>query len=267
MPDPGELLSFLEYQRRKQAELHPGFGRDKITCFMGTSAAPGRPPSLFARRLELVETDPGRGALTVRVRGALRRQPEAGENVAVTLVDVPGYRGFQLKSPTCSAARPAGIEAAGADARSTAITCAHVYTVRAEPSAASFFERVPHAEVEGVARAVRFALLAVGAQANVSPRFVYGWELAGDGVALFHGDAFLNKTFYNVQRNRIETRLVLDLDDFSGYELQARVEEADPRRHAAVVERISSCFAAAGFRANRIYRSVATTWKSVAPGA
>jgi hypothetical protein len=153
------------------------------------------------------------------------------------------------------------------DARCTAITCTHAYTVRAEPSAASFFERIPHDEIQETARAVRHALVAVGAQANISPRFIYGWEEAGDGVALFHGDAFLNKTFYNVQRNRSATRLVVDLDDFSGFELETRVEDADPRRDAAAIERISSCFAAAGFRANRVYRVVATSWKFVTPMA
>lgn len=135
------------------------------------------------------------------------------------------------------------------------VSCAHVFTVRAEPSAASFFEKIPLEELQAIASAVRFAWVAVGVDANVSPRFVYGWEATPGGVTLFHGDAFHNKTFYNVRRNPHARQIVADLRGQRGYALETRFDQADVERDRGTIERISSCFAAAGFRAHRVYRS------------
>jgi hypothetical protein len=143
---------------------------------------------------------------------------------------------------------------------------AHLYTVHHSPYTLQFFEDVPFEEVEETLSGLPCALVAVGENANLSPRFVFHHEVADGKVALFHGDGLALKTYMNLRANRSETRLVLDLDDFSGFLLRGTVDEFAPHQHPMAYERICAGFSAGGWgRPSRVFRFVPQTFERIEP--
>jgi hypothetical protein len=106
----------------------------------------------------------------------------------------------------------------------------------------------------------------MGATANLSPRFVFHHEVKDGKVLLFHGDGLALKTYMNVRQNRNETRLVLDLDDFTGYALRGTVEEFAPHQHPEAYERICQGFQAGSWgKPSRVFRFAPEAFDEVQP--
>jgi hypothetical protein len=129
-----------------------------------------------------------------------------------------------------------------------------------------FFEQVPLDEVTETLAGLRFALVAVGETANLSPRFVFHHEVKDGQLSLFHGDGLALKTYMNVRRNRCETRLVIDLDDYSGYALRGTIEEFAPHQHPEAYERICHGFRTGGWgKPSRVFRFTPDHFETIAP--
>jgi hypothetical protein len=129
-----------------------------------------------------------------------------------------------------------------------------------------FLERIPHQEVVDTVGSVPCALVAVGPTANLSPRFVFHHEERRGRPVLFHGDGLALKTYMNLRLNRQETRLVLDLDSWSGWALRGTVEEWQPDQRPEVYERICDGFAAGRWgRPSRVFRFAADSWEPIGP--
>jgi hypothetical protein len=143
---------------------------------------------------------------------------------------------------------------------------AHIYTVHHSPYTLQFFESVPYEEVAETLAGLGHALVAVGETANLSPRFVFHHEVKDGKVLLFHGDGLALKTYMNIRQNRSETRLVLDLDDFSGYALHGTVEEFAPHQHPEAFEKICQGFQAGGWgKPSRVFKYTPTAFDPIAP--
>jgi hypothetical protein len=113
---------------------------------------------------------------------------------------------------------------------------------------------------------VRFALVAVGETANLSPRFVFHHAVEGERLALYHGDGLALKTYMNLKSNTREVRLALDLDDFSGWALPGVVEEFQPHQHPEAYERICAGFSAGSWgMPSRVFRFVPERFERIAP--
>jgi hypothetical protein len=144
----------------------------------------------------------------------------------------------------------------------------HIYTVHHSPYTLQFFESVPFEEVAETLSGLGHALVAVGETANLSPRFVFHHELKDGKLVLFHGDGLALKTYMNIRQNRSETRLIVDLDDFTGYALQGTVEEFAPHQHPEAFEKICQGFQAGGWgKPSRVFRYTPTRFDPIAPRA
>jgi hypothetical protein len=143
---------------------------------------------------------------------------------------------------------------------------AQIYTVHHSPYTLQFFENVPFEEVADTLAGLGHALVAVGENANLSPRFIFHHEVKDGKAMLFHGDGLALKTYMNVRVNRNETRLVLDLDDYSGWALRGAVEEFAPHQHPEAYERICRGFTAGNWgKPSRTFRFAADTWERIKP--
>lgn len=261
-----QVVAHLDRLRLQHAPILPQFGDRKVLSFMGTAAEPGRAPAMAIRRVGRLEVAAD-GVLEVTLAGGLPRAPSPGERIAVSLVDAARFHGFQLKSPVLvDQDRPGRVfEARGGG---TVVKVSQVFTVHPTEYTTRFFEEVPVGDVLALAAQLRFALVAVGAHANVSPRFVLHHELDGDAVSLFHGDAALNKTHLNLQANPRETRLIADLDRLSGLVLEGAVEPFTAEEHPAAAEAIVAAFHSAGLGApRRLLRLRAERWARADVGA
>jgi hypothetical protein len=143
---------------------------------------------------------------------------------------------------------------------------AHTFTVHHSPYTMKFFEQIPFEEVRQTVAGVRFALVGIGEQANISPRFIFHAETRLGRVFLYHGDGLALKTYANLKSNRQETRVIVDLDDFSGFVLRGTVEEFQPQQHPEAYERVCEGFAAGNWgKPSRTFRFVADVWERIAP--
>jgi hypothetical protein len=258
-------VAFLEAQRAQHAALLPQFGAEKVLSFMATSAAPGAPPAVAARRLVRVARDPAGAELVVRVAGGLPRPPARAECIAVAVADAAAFRGFQLKSHSLvdPAFAPRLHRAEGGDA---VVHAPQVFTIHHGPHAADYFERIPFAEVEELAARVPFALVAVGVQANLSPRWILHHEVRSGALELFQGDALMSKTYLNVRQNPREVRIVVDVATGEGLALEGELAEFRPQDHRVAAERVLASFAGAGLKPpTRLTRlRVERTWRVAA---
>jgi hypothetical protein len=106
----------------------------------------------------------------------------------------------------------------------------------------------------------------VGETANLSPRFVFHHEVRDGKLLLFHGDGLALKTYMNVRVNRSETRLVIDLDDYSGWALRGQVEEFAPHQHPEAYERICQGFTAGSWgKPSRVFRFAPESFERIRP--
>jgi hypothetical protein len=264
---PASFLQFLERQKPKHAARFPTLHADQILSFMGTTSLPDTHASCSVHPLRGLARGGGPRELRVDLGGTLPRLPVRGESLSVHMTRVERYQGYQVK--TRALAQP-GQEATLLEPTGGGFVARgeHIYTVHHSPYTLQFFEQVPLDEVTETLAGLRFALVAVGETANLSPRFVFHHEVKDRNVLLFHGDGLALKTYMNVRRNRCETRLVIDLDDFTGWAVRGTVEEFAPHQHPEAYERICQGFRAGGWgKPSRVFRFTSDHFESIAPRA
>jgi hypothetical protein len=263
--DPKSFLAFLEEQKAKQAPHFPGLDAGQTLVFMGTTSLPGSFATCSVHRLRSVERGLAPHALRISLGGALPRPPRRGECLSVHMTRVERYQGYQVKTRTLA---PGTSEADlfVADGDGLHVNGAQIYTVHHSPYTLKFFESVPFEEVAELVTGLPCALVAIGEAANLSPRFVFHHEVRDGKVLLFHGDGLALKTYMNVRVNRNETRLALDLDDFTGYALRGPVEEFAPHQHPEAYERICHGFTAGSWgKPSRVFRFTPETFERIRP--
>ncbi len=263
--DEKSFLAFLEEQKAKQAPRFPGLTVEKVLAFMGTTSVPGSFAACSVNRLVRLERGSAAHDLRIFLGGALARPPRPGECVSVHMTRVERYQGYQVKTRALAAGAPeADIVEAGP--QGLLVKGAQIYTVHHSPYTLRFFENVPFDDVADTVAGLPFALVAVGETANLSPRFVFHHETKDGRILLFHGDGLALKTYMNVRVNRSETRLVLDLDDFSGFALRGAVEEFAPHQHPEAYERICQGFTAGSWgRPSRVFRFAPESFERIRP--
>jgi hypothetical protein len=180
---------------------------------------------------------------------------------------VERYQGYQVKTRALvMGATERDLAEEGPDG--LVVKGAQIFTVHHSPYTLRFFENVPFEDVEDTVGGVRCALVAIGETANLSPRFVFHHEVKDGKVMLFHGDGLALKTYMNVRVNRNETRLVLDLDDASGFRLRGTVEEFAPHQHPEAYERICRGFTAGNWgKPSRVFRFVPDALERITPAS
>lgn len=266
--DLQQLLDFLDQQKAKQAPHFPTVRFEKVLSFMGTTSLAGTYAAVAICPLRSLAPAPEAGTQELRVHlgGPLPRPPVRGECVTVHLTNVDRYQGYQVKTRALAGADgPSLFEEQGDE---VVVKGNQIFTVHHSPYTMKFFEQIPFDEVRQMVGGCRYALVAVGETANVSPRFVFHVEERHGRAVLYHGDGLALKTYMNLKTNRQETRLVVDLDDFSGYVLRGTVEEFQPHQSPEAYQRICAGFTAGNWgKPSRTFRLVADTWERVGPTA
>ncbi|HET8539596.1 MAG TPA: hypothetical protein VFL83_06965 [Anaeromyxobacter sp.] len=259
------FLSFLDGQQRRQASRFPGLAAGQVLGFMGTTSLPGTFAACSVNRLVRIERAATPRDLRVVLAGPLARAPRRGECVAVHMTRVERYQGYQVKTRALAAGvAEADLVEPGPDG--LVVKGAQIFTVHHSPYTLRFFENVPFEDVEDTVAGLPCALVAIGETANLSPRFVFHHEVKDGKVMLFHGDGLALKTYMNVRVNRNETRLMLDLDDWSGWSLRGTVEEFAPHQHPEAYERICRGFTAGSWgKPSRAFRFVPESFEPIRP--
>jgi hypothetical protein len=263
--DPRSFLEFLERMKARHATRFPALKVPIVLTFMGTTSAAGTFASCSIHPLRKIDRGAAPRELRIVLGGTLPRLAGPGECVTVHMTRVERYQGFQVKTRALVPGTaekdlveqtPGGLLVKGA----------HIYTVHHSPYTLQFFESVPYEEVAETLAGLDHALVAVGETANLSPRFVFHHEVKDGKVILFHGDGLALKTYMNVRQNRSETRLVVDLDDFTGYALRGTVEEFAPHQHPEAFEAICQGFQSGGWgKPSRVFRYTPTEFEPIAP--
>ncbi len=259
------FLAFLHEQKARQASHFPGLRAEKVLGFMGTTSLPGSFASCSVNRLLRVERGASGRELRIVLAGPLARAPSRGECVTVHMTRVDRYQGYQVKTRALAAA---GAEADLLEAGPGGLVVkgSQIFTVHHSPYTLKFFEDVPFEEVEDTVAGLPCALVAIGETANLSPRFVFHHEVKDGKLLLFHGDGLALKTYMNIRANRNETRLVLDLDDFSGWALRGTVDEFAPHQHPEAYERICQGFTAGSWgKPSRVFRFAPESFERIHP--
>jgi hypothetical protein len=263
--DLQSFLGFLEEQKARQASHFPTVKADKVLSFMGTTSLAGSRAAVSVNPLRSIEPGPSPRELRLALGGGLPRPPGRGECITVHVTRLEQYQGYQVKT---RALGPGVTEADLVEPAPGGLTVkgAQTYTVHHSPYTLKFFESVPFDEVTGTVGGVKHALVAVGEMANLSPRFVFHHAVEDGRLALYHGDGLALKTYMNLKSNGHETRLVLDLDDFSGWSLPGVVEEFQPHQHPEAYERICAGFSAGSWgMPSRVFRFVPERFDRIAP--
>ncbi len=259
------FLSFFEDQRRRQASRFPGVAAGQVLGFMGTTSLPGTFAACSVNRLLGIQRATAPRDLRVLLAGALARAPRRGECVSVHVTRVERYQGYQVKTRAL-AAGAAETDLLEPAQGGVAVKGAQIFTVHHSPYTLRFFENVPFEDVEDLVTGLPCALVAIGENANLSPRFIFHHEVKDGRLMLFHGDGLALKTYMNVRVNRNETRLVLDLDDYTGWALRGTVEEFAPHQHPEAYERICRGFTAGNWgKPSRVFRFVPESFERIAP--
>jgi hypothetical protein len=251
------FLAFLEEQKAKQASFFPTVKYDKVLSFMGTTSLSGGMASVSVHRVHGLSAGPTDRELRVALTGPLPRAPRRGESLSVHLTRVEHYQGFQVKTKAFSAqANETDLVEADGPGR-LVVKGASIYTVHHSPYTLKFFENVPLDEVVQVVGAVRYALVNVGESANISPRFVFHHEVKDGHPVLFHGDGLALKTYMNLRSNKVEARVILDLETYRGFAARTTVEEFAPHQHPEAYDKICRGFTAGNWgKPSRVFRCV-----------
>jgi hypothetical protein len=259
------LLAFLEEQRARQAPHFPGFAAGQILCFMGTTSLSGSSAACSVNAIRKIERGPSERDMRIVLAGPIARLPGPGECISVHLTRVDRYQGYQVKTRALArGALPSDVVEEGA--QGLVVKGAQIYTVHHSPYTLRFFENVPFEEVEELVSGLRYALVAVGETANLSPRFIFHYEVKDERLALYHGDGLALKTYMNLRANRSETRLILDLDDLTGWVLHGTVDEFAPHQYPEAYERICRGFTAGNWgKPSRVFRFVPETFERIRP--
>jgi hypothetical protein len=232
---------------------------------MGTTSQPGTLAACSVNRLVRIERGTAPRELRVVLGGALARPPRRGECVTVHMTRVERYQGYQVKTRVLATGAAEGDLAEQAP-DGLAVKGTQIFTVHHSPYTLRFFESVPFEDVEELVTGLPCALVAVGETANLSPRFIFHHEVKDGKLMLFHGDGLALKTYMNVRVNRNETRLVVDLDDYSGWSMRGAVEEFAPHQHPEAYERICRGFTAGSWgKPSRVFRFVPESFERIKP--
>ncbi len=259
------LLAFLEEQRARQALHFHGFSAGQILCYMGTTSLAGSYAACSVNAIRALERGQTERDMRIVLAGPIARMPGLGECISVHLTRVDRYQGYQVKTRTLAQGAPSS-DLAEELPEGLVVKGAQIYTVHHSPYTLRFFESVPFEEVEELVSGLRYALVAVGETANLSPRFIFHHEVKDGKLALFHGDGLALKTYMNLRANRSETRLILDLDDFTGWMLRGTVEEFAPHQNPEAYERIRHGFTAGSWgKPSRVFRFVPETFQRIRP--
>jgi hypothetical protein len=260
MPDlADQVLNFIRDQRSIQQRFFGAGAPDRVLSFIASAATPGLSASLSVHPLRALARGSRPSELRLSLAGTPPRIPGAGETAAACLFNQ--YLGFQLKSDVVAPGR--GVTC---DGETTTVTGAHVYTLHHSPFMMNAFERVPVEEVLGAVGSVPYALLGVGTQVNLSPRFDWHAEKRDGRLVTFHGDGLPLKTWLNLKSNRLVTRALIDAASFEGYLLTGLVEEYLPEQEPVAWEATCRGFAAGGWgRPARCFRFVTDLIEPLAP--
>jgi hypothetical protein len=259
------FLAFLEDQKAKQAPHFETVKYQKVLSFMGTTSLAGTYNAVSVNRVVGLEAGPTGRELRIMLQGPIARRPGRGECVTVHLTRVEQYQGFQVKTKSLS------VNASEADLledgpQGLVVKGTSIFTVHHSPYTLKFFENVPIEELQGIVGGVRYALVGVGETANISPRFIFHHEVRGDRIVLYHGDGLALKTYMNLKSNRQETRTVLDLDAFHGWQLRGSVEEFQPHQHPEAYDKICRGFSAGSWgKPSRVFRFTADEATPITP--
>jgi hypothetical protein len=254
------VVEFIEAQRPRQQGYFRTQVADKVLAYVASTADPGTVASVSTHRLRSLERGVGAGELQVEVGGALARLPGPGDLTSVCLFNQ--FVGYQVKT------RPDGGAAVVADGDVTRIRGSHVYTLHHSPFMMTAFERVPLDEVLGSVGGVAHALVGVGAQVNLSPRFNWHTEVRDGRLLLFHGDGLPLKTYLNLRTNPRAVRAVIDPTTFGGWILEGLIEEYQAEDEPAAYQATCRGFDAGGWgKPARVFRFTADAIRPLAPPA
>jgi hypothetical protein len=243
----GEVVDFIKQQLPRQQAYFGAKVADKVLAYVASTATAAA--SVSAHRLLALEHGTAASELKVELGGALARAPLPGEVASVCLFNQ--YVGYQVKTRQ-------GAAATATTAGVTRIRGGHVYTLHHSPFMSTAFERVPVDEVLGAVGKVPFALVGVGTQVNLSPRFNWHTEVRGGRLVLFHGDGLPLKTYLNLKTNARVTRVLLDPVTFGGWLLEGVVEEYGAADEPVAHQATCAGFAAGGWgRPARTFRFTA----------
>jgi hypothetical protein len=253
MVNDDAVASYITNLKPRQVPYVP---HPAVLTFLATT---GTPRSFAAVGVaELVKLAPGAANtdMEIHVRGALPRALRSGENVTVSISRYDEARGYQIKTLP--------LRALGAESESYAtapggllVHGRQTYTTHHGPYELNFFERIPFDEVQRTVGRCTHAVVAVGPQVNVSPRFVWYHEVAHGRLATFHGDGVTMKTYRNLSVNKQTVRMVFDFERLTGYALFGTCEEVSPDAHPDAWKETCAGFASLGFgKPSRMFRHV-----------
>jgi len=246
-----EVGAFLDSLRPRQV---PWVGYPAILGFLATAGSRGTHPSVGVAMLDSLSPGEAPNEVEIRLRGRLPRVLLSGETVTVSINRYERYCGFQIKTGVLSS-----VEAARDCYESTddgvLLHGRRTYTTHHSPYELQFYERVPLEEVLGTVGTVGHAVIAMGMEANISPRLLFHHELRGGTLHTYHGDGVAMKTFRNLSENPCAVMLILDFEALRGYSLAGRCEEVSREDNPQATREIDGGFQALGFgRPNRIFR-------------
>jgi hypothetical protein len=266
LSDLQSVLQFLEEQKAKQAPHFATVKYEQVLSFMATTSQPGQHAAVSVAPLGAVEPGPTASEMRVQLRGSLPRPLTRGECITVHITRVEQYQGYQVKTKALATAGGEGDLYEQKGAAELLVKGTQIFTVHHSPYTMKFFEQIPFEEVKQTVGGVKVALIGVGENANISPRFIFHHESKLDRLVLYHGDGLALKTYMNLKANRQETRLVLDLDTFEGYSLRGTVEEFAPHQNPVAYDKICGGFTAGNWgKPSRVFRFVADQWTKLEP--
>jgi len=245
----GEVVDFIRAQLPRQQAYFGAKVADKVLAYVASTETAGTVASVSAHRLLSLRHGATASELVVELGGPLARSLQAGEVASVCLFNQ--YVGYQVKTRLGGAA----VEASPGTTR---VRGGHVYTLHHSPFMTTAFERVPVDEVLGAVGKVPFALVGVGRQVNLSPRFNWHTEVRDGRLVLFHGDGLPLKTYLNLKTNARVVRVLLDPSTFGGWLLEGQVEEYEAKDEPVAHAATCAGFSAGGWgRPARTFRFTA----------
>lgn len=254
----GEVVAFIKEQLPRQQAFFGAKLADKVLAYVASTSVAGSMASVSSHRLLSLAHGASSSDLQAELAGHLARAPQGGEIASVCLFNQ--YVGYQLKT------RAGAVGAVEAGVVATRVRGSAVFTLHHSPFMMTAFERVPLEEVLGAVGRTPYALVGVGPQVNLSPRFNWHTEVRDGRLVLFHGDGLPLKTYLNLKTNPQVVRVLLDPTTFGGWVLEGRVEEYEAREEPAAHEATCAGFEAGGWgRPARTFRFTAETIRPLPP--
>lgn len=248
---PVDLIPFLDDLRARQI---PWLKHPAILGFLATTGTSDSCASVALAWLDELSPGGAPSAVRVRLRGRLPRVLLPGENITVSISRYERFSGFQIKTAALDSLEAGAhcYEQVGGD---LVVHGQRAYTTHHGPYELHFYERVPFDEVHATVGSVKHGVLALGQNANISPRLVFHHELRRGMLTTYHGDGVAMKTYQNLCANSSAVMLAFDLARLRGYALTGRCEEVPRDENPEATRAVDLGFQALGFgRPNRIFR-------------